>query len=159
MRLKAPRWLLILEAILFTGALLVLTYKAAMRIPPLPVESVAQTRLPKKPDRQAQLQGYYRQYPDRYLRISNETWTYDPVSRNAFHFFTIRNIATVAYEAIEITFSYQTSTGKVLLTRTVKMAGPLAASATMDIKRMKVTGVPVATKSVVTTVATALVVQ
>ena len=159
MRLKAPRWLLVIEAVLFSGALLVLAYKAAMRIPCLPLESVAQTRRMKKPDPQAQLMEYYRQYPDRYLRIANETWVYDPVSRIAFHSFTIHNIATVAYDAIEVKFSYQTSTGKVLLTRTVKIAGPLAASATVDIKRMKVTGVPVTTKSVVTTMAKALVVQ
>jgi len=159
MRLKAPRWLLVLEAILLAGALLVLAYKAAMRIPPLPLESVAQSRQMKKPDPQAQLMEYYRQYPDRYLRIANETWAYDPVSRIAFHSFTIRNIATVAYDAIEVNFSYQASTGKVLLTRTVKIAGPLAAFTTMDIKRMKVTGVPVTTKTVVTTVAKALVVQ
>jgi hypothetical protein len=159
MQLKAPRWLLVLEGILFFGGLLVLAYNAAVWIPPLPVESVAQTRSMKKPDRQAQLMGYYREYPDRYLRITDETWLYDPVSRTALHSFSIRNIATAAYGSIEVTFSYQTSTGKVLLTRTVKIAGPVAASATLEIKRLKVTGVPVTTKTVVTTVAKALVVQ
>jgi hypothetical protein len=159
MRLQAPRWLLILEAILLSGAVLFLAYKAAMRIQPLPAESIAQTRSMKKPDPQAQLLEYYRQYPDRYLRISNETWAYDRVSRTAFHSFTIRNLAMVAYGAIEVNFSYQSSSGKELLLRTVKIAGPLAASSAMDIKRMKVTGVPVTTQSVVTTVAKASVVR
>jgi len=159
MQLKAPRWLLVLEAVLFSGALLVLAYKAAMWIPPLPVDGVAQTRSMKKPDRQAQLMGYYREYPDRYLRITDETWLYDPVSRTALHSFSIRNIAMAAYTSIEVTFSYQTSTGKVLLIRTVKIPGQLAASATLAVKKLKVTGVPAATKTVVTTVAKALVVQ
>jgi hypothetical protein len=159
MRLKAPRWLLILEAVFLAGALLTLAYKAVMWVPPLPTESVAQTRLAKRPDPQAQLLGYYRDYPDRYLRIADETWSYNPVLRTAFHSFTLRNIATVAYGDIEITFSYQASTGKALLTRTVKVKGPLSAFTNLDIKKMKVTGVPDATKSVVTTVTKALVVQ
>jgi len=159
MRLKAPRRLLLLEAVLLAGALLVLAYKAAVRIPSLPLESLAQTRSMKKPDRQAQLMAYYRDYPDRYLRITDETWLYNPVSRSALHSFTIRNIAMASYRSIEITFSYQASDGKVLLTRTVGIPGPLAASATLPIKNLKVSGVPAATKTVVTKVAKATVVS
>jgi hypothetical protein len=158
MRLKAPRWLLILEAVLLSAALMFLAYKAATRVLPLPLEAVEQARRINKPDPQAQLLEYYRQYPDRYLRISDEKWAYNPATQTAIHSFTLRNIALAAYAAIEVNLSYESASGKVLLSRTIKIEGPIAASATMEIKNKKVAGVPATAKNVVTTVAKAAVV-
>lgn len=159
MRLKTPRWLLFLEALLFSGALLVLAYKAATRVLPLPVERVEQVRPFKKPDPQAQLLDYYRQYPDRYIRVVDESWVYNPASRTAIHSFTLRNLARVAYAAIEIRFNYESSSGSTAQTRTVKIPGSLAASGTRVVKEVKVKDLPAGIKSVVTTVTKALIAQ
>ena len=146
--------------LLLLGALLVLAYKAATRVLPLPHNEIEQARrAQKRPDPQAQLLEYYRQYPDRYLRVVDESWAYDPISRNAFHSFTLRNIANIAYTSIEVSFSYESAGGKNVLTRTVKIPGSLAAMGSMNIKKIKVAAVPATVKNVVTTVAKAVVVQ
>jgi len=159
MRLKAPRWLLFLEALMLSGALLALAYKAATRVLPLPVERVEQVRQSKRPDPQAQLMEYYRKYPDRYIRVVDESWVYDRASRTATHYFTLRNLAMIAYTAIEVRFDYESSAGSKLETRTVKIQGSLAASGTRVFKGIKVKDVPAGIKSVVTTVAKAVIVQ
>jgi hypothetical protein len=157
MRLKTPRWLLLLEALLLLGALLALAYKAATRVLPFPVERAEQLRQSKKPDPQAQLLEYYRKYPDRYIRIVDESWMYDPVSRTATHSFTLRNLARIAYTEIEVRFDYESSGGGKPITRTVKIQGSLAASGTKVVKGLKVKDVPPGIKSVLTTVAKAVI--
>lgn len=159
MMIKTPRWLLLLEAVLLLGALIILAYKAATRVLPLPVENVEQARWQGRPDYQAQLLQYYTQYPDRYLRIANEKWSLDSVSGVAFHSFTIHNIATLAYSAIEVTITYEGSNGKVLLTRTAKIPGVLAPSKILEVKRVKITGVPQTTANAVITIAKAVIVR
>ena len=160
MRVKSPRWLLLLEGLLLAVALLVLAYKAAMWVQPLPAKAVEQARTSqKRPDAATQLLEYYRQYPDRYIRVSDEVWSYDPGIRVAVHSFTLRNIATLPYAAIEVRFSYESANGKELLARTVKIAGLLAPFTTMSVKKIKITGVPDTSKSVTITVAKAVVVR
>jgi hypothetical protein len=159
MRLKAPRWLLFLEGLLLAGALLVLAYKAMTRVLPLPVEALEQARQSKRPDPQAQLLEYYRKYPDRYIRVVDESWVYDPASRTATHFFTLRNLAMTAYGEIEIRFDYQSASGSTVVTRTFKIQGSLAASGSRVFKNFKVKDVPPGIKSVLTTVTKALMVQ
>jgi hypothetical protein len=150
---------LLLETLLLLGALLVLAYKAATRVLPFPIERVEQVRQSKRPDPQTQLLEYYRKYPDRYIRVVDESWLYDLASRIATHSFTLRNLARIAYTAIEIRFDYESSSGSTLETRTVKIQGSLAASGTRVVKGIKVKDVPAGIKSVVTTVTKALIAQ
>lgn len=159
MRLKSPRWLLYLEAVLLFGSLLVLAYKAATRILPLPLDRVEQKRGYRKPAPGPTILDYYRQYPDRYIRVDNETWVLDPGTKVAFHSFSLRNLATVAYKEVEVRFTYESAGGKTLLTRDLKIPGQLQAQGTMSLKKIKVTGVPVATKSAVLVVAKATMIQ
>jgi hypothetical protein len=157
--IKTPRWLLLLETVLSLGALIILAYKAATRVLPLPVEKVEQARRQGRPDPQAQLLQYYTQFPDRYLRIADEKWGFNPASRVASHSFTIHNIATLAYAAIEITITYEGSDGKILLTRTAKIPGVIAAFKTLEAKQIKVQGVPPNAANAVITIAKAVVVR
>jgi hypothetical protein len=78
------------------------------------------------PDAATQIINNYRQYPDRYIRIVDETWRSDPAGRTGFHSFTLRNLATVPYHDIEVRVKYQTSDGKDLAVRTAKVPGNLA---------------------------------
>ncbi len=159
MRLKSPRWLLILEAILLLGSLLVLAYKAATRILPLPLDRIEQKRGYQKPAPGPTILDYYRRYPDRYIRVENESWQFDPRTLVATHSFSLRNLATVAYKEIEVRFTYESPSGKILLTRDIKIPRQLQAQGTMSLKMIKVTGVPATTKSAVLVVAKALMVQ
>ncbi|MBZ5497363.1 MAG: hypothetical protein LAP85_13250 [Acidobacteriia bacterium] len=159
MRIKAPRWLLILEALLLSGALLVLAYKAATRVLPLPLYGIEQKRGFQKPAARPTILDYYRQYPDRYIRVDNESWQCDKDSRIALHSFTLRNLATVAYKEIEVRFTYESASGKTLLTRDVKIPSMLQAQGTLSLKKIKVTGVPADTKTAVTSVSKAVIVQ
>lgn len=159
MRLKSPRWLLILEAVLLLGALLVLAYKAATRILPLPVDRIEQQRGYQRPARGPTILDYYRQYPDRYIRVENESWQFDTGTLTATHSFSLRNLATVAYKEIVVRFTYEAPSGKILLTRDIKIAGQLQSQGTMNLKKIKVTGVPTATKSAVLVVSKALMIQ
>lgn len=159
MRFMAPRWLLCLEAVLLLGALMVLAYKAVTRVLPLPLDRIEQKRGFQKPAPQPTILDYYRQYPDRYIRVDDESWQYDPGSQTASHSFTLRNLATIPYKEIQVRFTYESSAGKTLLTRDVKVPGVLQAQGTLSIKKIKVTGVPAATKSAVTAVAKAVSVQ
>ena len=154
MRIKSPRWLLLLEAVLLLGAILVLAYKAATRVLPLPLDKVEQARQYKRPDPQTQLLEYYRQYPDRYIRAVDESWVYNNKTRVAIHSFTLRNLATVAYTGLEVSFSYESAGGKTL-TRTVKIPGFILASASRSLKNIAVKEVPAGIKSVTTIVSKA----
>jgi hypothetical protein len=157
MRLKAPRWVLFLEAMLLLSVVAVFAYRAATKVHPIPVEAVAQARRLPAPDPWAKLLEYYRQYPDRYIRVDNETWQYNINTLVAVHSFTLRNLATVPYTAIEVRFEYMSASGKTLLTRTVKIPGTLAAMGAIAVKKITIKDVPSATKSVVTTAAKATV--
>ena len=119
--------------------------------------SPAQTRLPRRPDPQTQLLDNYRRYPDRYIRISNETWKYSEGSRSALHSFTVKNSAGVAYSAIEIRLNYLDSNGKALVSRTLKIPGNLAAYEVRKIKEMKVRDVPAGSDQVILTVTKAMI--
>lgn len=153
MILKTPRWLLILESTLLLGAVLVLAYKALMWIQPL--SGFDQTPHSRKIDPQTQILQYYRQYPDRYIRITKETWQYEELSHTARHSFILRNSATVPYQDIEIRFRYESSAGKVLHTQVVKMQGILGALGTLKCQNVRVKNVPMAATNVVLTVANA----
>jgi len=155
MRLKAPRWLLLLEAALLLGATLALAYKAAMRV--LPLGGMEQKPYGQKVDPKTKILEYYRQYPERYIRISKESWQLDQYSRTASHSFTLTNSATVAYQAIEVRFSYESSSGKSLQVITVKIPGVLDALGKMNVTKVKVRNVPIASERVVAAIAKALV--
>ena len=162
MRIRTPRWLLVLEIALLVGAFLYLVYKATLWVAPLPLKAVKaadQARKSKIPDRQTQLMSYYREYPDRYIRIMEENWVYDPKSKSATHLLKLRNIALATYTEIEVSFTYESSAGKELLTKTVKVPGSLASQETKDLKEIKVTGVPAGVKTVVVAIKKATVVQ
>ncbi len=159
MKIKTPRWLLILEAVLLLGSLVVLAYKAATRVLPFPVDKIEQRRAVQRPDPQKQLLQYYTQYPERYLRIADEKWQYDPASQAAFHSFSLRNIATLAYTNIEVNFDYEGRDGKVLLKRTAKIPGVLETGRTLEVKRLKIANVPRTVSNVVASVAKAVVVR
>ncbi len=159
MHINAPRWLLILEGMLLLVSLAVLAYKAATRVLPLPVDKIEQQRSYKKPDYQTQILKNYTQYPDRYLRIIDERWTYDPGTQAAYHSFSLRNIATLGYTDIEVSFTYEGPDGKELLKRTAKIPGVLAASKTTEVKRLKISGVPRSVSNVVTSVSKAAIVR
>jgi|SRR5688572_27189445 len=154
MFLKAPRPLLIFEAVLLLSAILLVAYKWSARILPLPID---QAKTWKKKSPEAQIQDYYRQYPESYIRISKETWQFDPGTRTAFHSFTLKNTAGVSYSEIEIRFSYIAASGKTIQTQAVKMPGTLPAQGTRDVKRIKVTGVPASSANVLMSVAKASV--
>jgi hypothetical protein len=139
------------------GLLLSVILFSYFRIPPLPLDAVEQRRLAQKPSPQAQLLAYYRDYPDRYIRISKESWRYLQGTRTAYHSFTLRNIATVPYNAIEVRLSYQDSDGKTLQTQTVKIPGVLAAGGTMEVKDIAVKRVPAASERVLVGLARALI--
>ena len=139
------------------GLLLSVVLYSYYRIQALPLAQVARQREAQRPSPEVQLLTYYRDFPDRYIRVSKESWLYERKSRTAYHFFTLRNIATVAYHAIEIRLSYQASGGKAIRTETIKLAGPLAPGKTLDVRDVAVKNVPAACENVVVTVAKALI--
>jgi hypothetical protein len=129
------------------------------RIPLLPPGAIEQRRSAQKLSPEAQLLEYYRDYPDRYIRVSKESWRYAQSSRTAYHYFTLRNTATLAYCAIEVRLSYQHASGKTLQTQTVKIPGVLQALGTMEVRDIKVKNVPAASERVLIEVAKALICQ
>jgi hypothetical protein len=154
--LLKPRYFLVSCGL---GILLSVILFSYYRVPILPPDLVEQRRLAQKPSPEAQLLSYYREYPDRYLRVSKETWQYDQSSHTAFHSFTLKNTAGVAYSAIEVNFSYQGSGGKTLYTQTVKIPGSVAPYGTMEVKKIVVKHVPAAGESVLISVVKALISQ
>jgi len=102
------------------------------------------------PSPSAQLFGYYRKYPDRYLRISEQSWKYDSRRGVATHSFTLRNVATVPYYYIQVRFTYQTPKGKTVHTQVVQVLEGIATLGRKQI-RTAVKGVPLeATQALVT---------
>ena len=136
-----------------------MAYKAATRVLPLPVENVEQARRQGRPAYQTQLLQYYTQYPDRYLRIANEKWDFNAVSRITSHSFTIHNIATLAYSGIEVTITFEGPDGKTLLIRTAKIPGVIESFKTLEVKQIKITGVPKTAANAVVTIAKAVIVR
>jgi hypothetical protein len=118
--------------------------------------AVAQRSPSRKPDPQQQLLEYYRQYPDRYIRISKESWVFARQTREAFHSFTLTSLAGIGYSEIEIQIAYQNSEGKSLQTQKLKLAGFLAPFGTMQVKQLRVKKVPAACDKVVLTVTEAV---
>lgn len=141
---------MILESVLLLGSLSFLAYKSAMWVQPL--SGFEQTPHTQKIDPQTRILQYYRQYPERYIRISKETWQYEGFTRTALHSFTLRNSATVPYQEIEIRFAYESSDGKTLYTHVFKIPGTLAALGSRKLDNIKVKDVPAAAINVVLTV-------
>ncbi len=138
------------------GLLLSVILFSYYRIPSLPTDTVEQRRAAQKLSPQEQILKYYRDYPERYMRVFKETWQYDPQSGRSFHSFSLRNSATVSYHAIEMTLSYQAG-GKTVYVQTVKIPGVIAPGGTMEVKRFEVKRVPAASQNVLITVSKALV--
>lgn len=138
------------------GLLLSVILFSYYRIPSLPADAVEQRRTAQRLSPQEQILNYYRDYPERYMRVFKETWQYDPRSGRSFHSFSLRNSATVSYHAIEMTLSYQAS-GKTVYIQTVKIPGVIAPGGTMEVKKLEVKRVPAASQNVLITVSKALV--
>ena len=119
------------------------------------LQGVGQTRSIRKPDPQTQLLNNYRKYPDRYIRISGESWKYDDSNLTALHSFTLKNIAGVAYSGIEIRASYLDANGKLLYKEVLRCPGILAAYQIRKIKGIKVKNVPLACEQALLAVITA----
>jgi hypothetical protein len=111
----------------------------------------------RRPDPHAQLLDYYRRYPDRYIQVSKQTWSYDFVERTAIHSFTLRNTASVGYCDIQVSFKYQAANGKSMQTQVVKVPGILEALQKLDVRRVKVKGAPDSAETVLVSVAKATV--
>ncbi len=139
------------------GLLLSVILFSYYRIGALPVEQVARQRAAQRPSPEAQLLSYYHDFPDRYIRVSKENWQYEQKSRTAYHSFTLRNVATVAYHSIEVLLKYQTAGGKTLRSQVVKVAGPLAPGKSLVVGNVVVKNVPADCDSVVVTVSKALI--
>jgi len=159
MRLIMPRWLVVLEIVLLIAALTVLAYKAATRILPLPVEAVRQKRITQKAPARPTILDYYRKYPDRYIRIDNESWLLNRETRAASHNFTLRNLAIVAYTEIVVRITYEGAGGKILLTHDIKIQGALQGQSAREFKKVKVNGIPELTQNAVATIAKARVLE
>ncbi len=147
MSLKFPRWLLIAEAALLVCALLVVGYKAALWVRPL--GRVDQAEFLKKKAPLVQVHEYYRDYPERYIRIGKESWRYLQNSLTAVHAFTLTNTATVAYHEIRVRLTYQSARGEMLRTEVVGVPGTLAAAGTMRVTGIEVRRVPAESDRVV----------
>ncbi len=124
---------------------------------PMPPESVPQRRQARRVDPQAQLLQYYRQYPDRYIRVSKESWKYEEKSRIALHSFTLRNTASVGYCEIEISIVYQTSSDKTLHTEHFKLPDLLGPLCSIDVRQQKVKNVPRGAETAIVRVTKALI--
>lgn len=159
MRLKTPRWLLLLEGFLLLGSLTVLAYKAATWVTSFPEVRLEPKRPSPKPFTRPTILDYYRQYPDRYIRVENESWHFNDKTGIAIHDFALRNLATVPYKEIVVRIAYESADGKALLTRDVKIPGVLPSQETMSLKKIQVTRVPAATGTAMVTVAKALMIQ
>jgi hypothetical protein len=122
----------------------------------LVLSASAQTHRPQKIDPQAQMMQYYRQYPDRYIRISKESWQYAQATRLALHSFTLNNTAVVPYCEIEMRFSYQDEKGAAVATMTQSIPGILQPYRPEQ-KDVKLKAVPPKAVNVVVSVSKALV--
>jgi hypothetical protein len=121
------------------------------------VSIAAQTRARKAPDTQTQLLNNYRNYADRYIRISDEKWKYDDVAQIATHSFSLKNTAGVAYSEIELRVNYLSPAGKALKSSTIKIPGVLPAYQTKKFKDLRVEKVPEASDQAVLAVTKAVI--
>jgi hypothetical protein len=119
--------------------------------------SAQQKQMPRRPDPKVLLLNNYRRYPDRYIRILEESWKYDALGQTASHSFTLRNSAATVFSDIEISFTYLSSEGKVVHSQTVKIPGSLAPYEVRRIKDFKIKKVPAASDQAVLAVAKALI--
>ncbi len=122
-----------------------------------PWAMTAQRRVPRRPTAEEVLQDYYRQYPDRYIRVSKESWHYDEKSHAATHSFILTNTANATYSDMQVRFTYQTGKGKTLYTQTLSVQGTLSPYKTLAVKGMKVKDVPVSAEIVLVVIAKASV--
>ena len=109
------------------------------------------------PSPSAELFGYYRRYPERYLRISEHTWRFDPSRSSAIHSFTLKNVATAPYYYIHVRFTYVDAVGKVLHTREVQVLQGIAGLGTKQI-RTEVKGAPGKAERAVLTIESARII-
>jgi hypothetical protein len=158
MRLIMPRLLVAFEIVILLAVLSVLAYKAATRVLPLPVDAVQKKPVAKKAP-QPTILDYYRKYPDRYIRVENESWVLNDDANTAIHSFSLRNLATVPYTEIEVRITYEGAGGKTLLTHDIKIQGALQGQATREFKYLKVSGVSTATRNAVVAVTKARVLE
>jgi hypothetical protein len=158
MHVKMPRWLVILEVLLLLGALGVLAYKAAIWVRPMP-PIVIESKRPSPKSAAPTILDYYRQYPDRYIRVEDESWVLNRGAQSALHSFTLRNLATVAYNGIEIRITYESAAGQELLTRDIPIPEPVPAQGSVRLEGIKLNGVPLASKTAVVTVARAQMIR
>ncbi len=135
--------LLCTECLILAVLLGPLSPRAAAEVQKLPV---------RKQDPQAQLLSNYRKFPDRYIRILDQSWKYDSKSATAFHSFTLRNLAGVAYSGIELNASYLDAQGKALMTKVLKIPGALPAYQLKKYRELKMANVPEAAEQVLLTV-------
>ncbi len=123
---------------------------AAMLVP-------AQIRGPRKIDPQAQLIRYYHEFPDRYIRVSKESWQYSQPTKTAVHAFTLNNTATVPYCEIEVRFTYQDDKGATVATVKQSIPGILQPYRPAGQKDLRVKPVPDKAVNAVVSVSKALV--
>jgi hypothetical protein len=117
----------------------------------------AQIPSSRKPDASARLIAQYRDYPDRYLRLSKESWVLNEQKGSATHTFTLTNTAAITYWDIQIRFRYQDAAGKELRTQTLKVMGSLGPARSSEVKSILVKGVPARSEIVTLSVAKASV--
>jgi hypothetical protein len=127
----------------------------------IPISQVVSGALPQnRPapsiDPQLRLLQSYRRYPERYLRISRESWKYEKKSQTAFHSFTLINTAAARYRDIQVRISYQTSAGKVVNEQTIKIPGVIGPSTTLQVDQLRVKGVPAAAETAALSVVSAV---
>ncbi len=140
MLFKAPRWVLVTEAVVVVCAAALVAYKAAMWVRPL--GRVEQAQFLKKVDPKLKIREYYVEYPASYIRIAGESWQYSGTTRIARHRFTLTNQATVGYADIRIELTYQSGSGKTVHAYTITLPATLAAISSMEITGLEVKHVP-----------------
>lgn len=159
--MNITRWIWIAASVLLSACALILVViiREQTVVKPIPPAAIEQAPYFQKRDPNDRILANFKKYPDRYILIVDESWRYDPVARQATHSLTLQNNATVAYSGIELRFSYESARGKILDTRTVPLSDPLPASSKKVLKGIQMRDIPPGTKSVVTAVAGASVVQ
>jgi hypothetical protein len=119
--------------------------------------AVSQQRRPPRLDPSAQLLQYYRQFPERYIRITDSKWEHSAASHEASHSLSLLNTATVSYCALELRITYQTEKGTSLCTRSLKLPGTLAPFKKTALKYLTVKNVQGSPDSAVVEIAKAVV--
>ncbi len=140
MLFKAPRWVLVTEAVVAVCAVALLAYKAAMWVRPL--GRVEQAQFLKKVDPKLKIREYYAEYPASYIRISRESWHYFAPGRVARHRFTLTNQATVGYSGIRIELTYQSASGNTVHVDSITLPDTLAAAGSLEISGLEIKSVP-----------------